>query len=53
MLVPGGRGAGPAGGKVCPSDTSTMTLEDAKCYRELLMQERKFLVDEHNEQLCE
>ncbi|QES47253.1 DUF4246 domain-containing protein [Streptomyces venezuelae] len=35
------------------SDTSTMTLEQAKEYRELLMQERKFFVDEHNEQLYE
>ncbi|MGW6705818.1 DUF4246 domain-containing protein [Streptomyces sp. NPDC054956] len=35
------------------SDTSTMTLEQAKEYREQLMQERKFFVDEHNEQLYE
>ncbi|MBC9711490.1 DUF4246 domain-containing protein [Streptomyces sp. TRM66268-LWL] len=33
--------------------TSTMTLEEAKGYREQLMQERKFFVDEHNEQLYE
>lgn len=35
------------------SDTSTMTLEQAKKHREQLMQERKFFVDEHNEQLYE
>ncbi|MEU9595021.1 DUF4246 domain-containing protein [Streptomyces sp. NPDC048219] len=35
------------------SDTSTMTLEEAKGYREELMRERKFFVDEHNEQLYE
>jgi hypothetical protein len=35
------------------SDTSTMTLEQARDYREQLMQERKFFVDEHNEQLYE
>ncbi|MFI1975569.1 DUF4246 domain-containing protein [Streptomyces wedmorensis] len=35
------------------SDTSTMTLEQAEEYREQLMQERKFFVDEHNEQLYE
>lgn len=35
------------------SDTSTMTLEQAKNYREELMQERKFFVAEHNEQLYE
>ncbi|MEU0087006.1 DUF4246 domain-containing protein [Streptomyces sp. NPDC006274] len=35
------------------SDTSTMTLAQAKDYREQLMQERKFFVDEHNEQLYE
>ncbi|MCX5049375.1 MULTISPECIES: DUF4246 domain-containing protein [unclassified Streptomyces] len=35
------------------SDTSTMTFEQAKNYREQLMQERKFFVDEHNEQLYE
>ncbi|MFE1440560.1 DUF4246 domain-containing protein [Streptomyces sp. NPDC058739] len=35
------------------SSTSTMTLEQAKEYREQLMQERKFFVDEHNEQLYE
>ncbi|POX48425.1 DUF4246 domain-containing protein [Streptomyces sp. Ru71] len=35
------------------SATSTMTLEQARAYREELMQERKFFVDEHNEQLYE
>ncbi|MEV0647094.1 DUF4246 domain-containing protein [Phytomonospora sp. NPDC050363] len=35
------------------SGTSTMTLEQAKGFREQLMQERKFFVDEHNEQLYE
>lgn len=35
------------------SETSTMTLEQAKNHREQLMQERKFFVDEHNEQLYE
>ncbi|MCZ4101755.1 DUF4246 family protein, partial [Streptomyces sp. H39-C1] len=35
------------------SDTSTMTLNQAKEYREQLMQERKFFVNEHNEQLYE
>ncbi len=35
------------------SGTSTMTLEAAKDYREQLMRERKFFVDEHNEQLYE
>ncbi|WP_282702215.1 DUF4246 domain-containing protein [Streptomyces sp. CC219B] len=35
------------------SDTTTMTLDQAKKYREELMQERKFFVDEHNEQLYE
>ncbi|MFJ9824109.1 DUF4246 domain-containing protein [Streptomyces sp. NPDC101160] len=35
------------------SETSTMTLEQAKDYREQLMRERKFFVDEHNEQLYE
>jgi hypothetical protein len=35
------------------SATSTMTLEQAKEHREQLMQERKFFVDEHNEQLYE
>ncbi|MFJ6718710.1 DUF4246 domain-containing protein [Streptomyces sp. NPDC091259] len=35
------------------SDTSTMTLEQARQYREQLMHERKFFVDEHNEQLYE
>ncbi|MFE5792628.1 DUF4246 domain-containing protein [Streptomyces sp. NPDC056503] len=35
------------------SDTSTMTLEQAKGHREELMKERKFFVDEHNEQLYE
>ncbi|MFF2773909.1 DUF4246 domain-containing protein [Streptomyces sp. NPDC058052] len=33
------------------SATSTMTLEQARAYREQLMHERKFFVDEHNEQL--
>ncbi|MDX3310552.1 DUF4246 domain-containing protein [Streptomyces sp. NPDC054884] len=35
------------------SDTSTMTLEQARDFREQLMQERKFFVAEHNEQLYE
>lgn len=35
------------------SDTSTMTLEQARNYREQLMRERKFFVDEHNEELYE
>ncbi|MFF5881843.1 DUF4246 domain-containing protein [Streptomyces sp. SID9913] len=35
------------------SETSTMTLRQAKEYREELMRERKFFVDEHNEQLYE
>lgn len=35
------------------SGTSTMTLEQANSYREQLMRERKFFVDEHNEQLYE
>ncbi|MEU0954185.1 DUF4246 domain-containing protein [Streptomyces niveus] len=35
------------------SDTSTMTLEEARDFREQLMRERKFFVDEHNEQLYE
>ncbi|MFJ6048858.1 DUF4246 domain-containing protein [Streptomyces sp. NPDC092307] len=35
------------------SETSTMTLEQAKNYREQLMRERKFFVNEHNEQLYE
>ncbi|PPS75240.1 DUF4246 domain-containing protein [Streptomyces sp. MH60] len=35
------------------SDTSTMTLDQARDYREQLMRERKFFVDEHNEQLYE
>ncbi len=35
------------------SPTSTMTLEQAKSHREELMRERKFFVDEHNEQLYE
>ncbi len=35
------------------SPTSTMTLEQAKSFREQLMHERKFFVDEHNEQLYE
>ncbi|MGW8488074.1 DUF4246 domain-containing protein [Streptomyces sp. NPDC055886] len=33
--------------------TSTMTREQAESYREELMRERKFFVDEHNEQLYE
>ncbi|MGW6719715.1 DUF4246 domain-containing protein [Streptomyces sp. NPDC054995] len=33
--------------------TSTMTREQAESYREELMRERKFFVDEHNEQLFE
>ncbi|MGW6883578.1 DUF4246 domain-containing protein [Streptomyces goshikiensis] len=35
------------------SDTSTMTLEQAKEHREQLMRERKFFVAEHNDQLYE
>ncbi|MEU7025901.1 DUF4246 domain-containing protein [Streptomyces sp. NPDC046275] len=35
------------------SATSTMTLAEARAYREELMKERKFFVDEHNEQLYE
>ena len=35
------------------SATSTMTLDQARGYREQLMRERKFFVDEHNEQLYE
>ncbi|MHC3393102.1 DUF4246 domain-containing protein [Streptomyces lavendulocolor] len=35
------------------SDTSTMTTAQAKAYREELMRERKFFIDEHNEQLYE
>ncbi|MGW3404823.1 DUF4246 domain-containing protein [Streptomyces zhihengii] len=35
------------------SGTSTMTLEQAREYREQLMKERKFFVGEHNEQLYE
>ncbi|MFF4082602.1 DUF4246 domain-containing protein [Streptomyces sp. NPDC001777] len=35
------------------ADTSTMTLEQAKEYREQLMKERKFFVDEHNYELYE
>ncbi|MEU6485342.1 DUF4246 domain-containing protein [Streptomyces sp. NPDC046887] len=35
------------------SDTSTMTLEQAQDFREQLMRERTFFVDEHNEQLYE
>jgi hypothetical protein len=35
------------------SDASTMTLEQAKAYREELMRERKFFIAEHNEQLYE
>lgn len=35
------------------AETSTMTLEQAREFREQLMRERKFFVDEHNEQLYE
>ncbi|MEU7280214.1 DUF4246 domain-containing protein [Streptomyces sp. NPDC045431] len=35
------------------SATSTMTLEQAKAYREELMRERKFFVAEHNDQVYE
>ncbi|SDJ74961.1 DUF4246 domain-containing protein [Streptomyces indicus] len=35
------------------ASTSTMTLEQAKDFREQLMRERKFFVDEHNEQVYE
>ncbi|MEX0171113.1 DUF4246 domain-containing protein [Streptomyces sp. LMG1-1-1.1] len=35
------------------AESSTMTLEQAESFREQLMQERKFFVDEHNEQLYE
>ncbi|MFJ5829095.1 DUF4246 domain-containing protein [Streptomyces sp. NPDC093089] len=35
------------------SASSTMTLEQAEGFREELMRERKFFVDEHNEQLYE
>ncbi|MFE2297688.1 DUF4246 domain-containing protein [Streptomyces sp. NPDC059445] len=35
------------------SATSTMTLDEAREYREQLMRERKFFVAEHNEQLYE
>ncbi|MFJ7296576.1 DUF4246 domain-containing protein [Streptomyces collinus] len=35
------------------SDTSTMTLDQAKDHREQLMRERRFFIDEHNEQLYE
>ncbi len=35
------------------ADTSTMTLEQARAYREELMQERKYFIDEHNEELFE
>ncbi|MGW0785413.1 DUF4246 domain-containing protein [Streptomyces sp. NPDC002913] len=35
------------------AETSTMTREQAEGFREQLMQERKFFVDEHNEQLYE
>ncbi|MFE8992842.1 DUF4246 domain-containing protein [Streptomyces collinus] len=35
------------------SDTSTMTLDQAKNHREQLMRERRFFIDEHNEQLYE
>lgn len=35
------------------SATTTMTLQQAESHREELMRERKFFVDEHNEQLYE
>ncbi|MEV6769012.1 DUF4246 domain-containing protein [Nocardia sp. NPDC051030] len=35
------------------SETSTMTLDQAKAYREELMRERKFFIGEHNEDLYE
>lgn len=35
------------------SPTSTMTLEQAKGYREQLMQERKFFVDKHGTDVYE
>lgn len=35
------------------ADTSTMTLEQARAYREQLMEERKYFVDEQNEELYE
>jgi hypothetical protein len=35
------------------SPTSTMTLEQAREFRRQLMQERKFFVDEHNEEIYE
>ncbi|MBZ9594492.1 DUF4246 domain-containing protein [Streptomyces yangpuensis] len=35
------------------AETTTMTLAQAQEFREQLMQERKFFVDEHNEQLYE
>ncbi|MFI5544051.1 DUF4246 domain-containing protein [Streptomyces sp. NPDC051815] len=35
------------------SDTTTMTLEEAKGFREELMRERKFFVDEHNQEIFE
>lgn len=35
------------------AQTSTMTLEQAKEYRSQLMQERKYFVDEHNEDVYE
>ncbi len=35
------------------SATSTMTLEQAREFRRQLMQERKFFVDEHNEEIYE
>ncbi|WP_345528892.1 DUF4246 domain-containing protein [Streptomyces showdoensis] len=35
------------------AESSTMTLAEAEQYREELMRERKFFVDEHNEQLYE
>jgi hypothetical protein len=35
------------------SPTSTMTLEQAKEFRRQLMQERKFFVNEHSEEIYE
>ena len=35
------------------ADTSTMTLDEAKDFRAQLMRERKFFIDEHNEELYE
>ncbi|MEU3945189.1 DUF4246 domain-containing protein [Streptomyces sp. NPDC029526] len=35
------------------ADTSTMTLDEARAYREQLMHERTFFVAEHNEELYE